>query len=319
MDRLRPVTTPESPTGPMPLPASVVVVAYHRPDSLARLLCATVAPDMEVVVVNIDADPDVREAAAAHPGVTVVDQDNLGYAAAVNRGATKATADVVVFTNDDVVIDAATVRRLADRVRNGDADVVVPAVRDCHGRVAPTITALPTPRNLLREWALAPDAPVRGWPRRLRPQKWRTPGVPESIDAASAVTVAVDAELLAEVPLPEQYFLYWEESDWFLRLARRAARVVYDPTVWVIHDGGRDDVRTDKARLMATNAVRCVRDTQGHAAARRAAWIVVLWQGRLLVADTARWWFRRPPGGRTRMQARRAGLVAAIRARDLLR
>src|SRR3954452_21414587 len=204
---------------------SVVIVAYHRPDALARLLAALDAPDVDIVVVNVEADTAVRDAVAVHPGASVIDQENLGYAAAVNRGVTKATSDVVVFTNDDVILGSATVRALAERIRAGAADVVVPAVHDEHGRVSPTIAALPTPRNLLWQWALLPDTPIPGWPSRLRPEKWRRPGTAERVEAASAATVAVATELLAAVPLPEQYFLYWEESDWFVQLARCDASV----------------------------------------------------------------------------------------------
>ena len=42
------------------------------------------------------------------------------------------------------------------------------------------------------------------------------------------------------------------------------------PDAVCVHDGGRDDVRPDKSRLLARNAVRCIRRTQGRRSAALA-------------------------------------------------
>src|SRR5207248_1025720 len=127
------------------------------------------------------------------------------------------------------------------------------------------------------EWLLLPDRPVPVLRRGNAVQKWRVPVAREAIDAASAVVVATRRELLLDEPLPEHYFMYWEESEWFWRLHRRGAVVHYVADATVSHDGGRDDVRAEKSRLLARNAVRCVRRTQGRAAALAAYAIVILW------------------------------------------
>ena len=66
----------------------------------------------------------------------------------------------------------------------------------------------------------------------------------------------------------------------------------------------------DKQRLLARNAVRCVRRTQGRFAAARAWPVVVLWQLRLLVVDT----LRMLGGRQNRAGARLAGVGAALGA-----
>jgi hypothetical protein len=78
----------------------------------------------------------------------------------------------------------------------------------------------------------------------------------------------------------------------------------------VHHAGGRADVRADKQRLLARNAVRCVYRTQGRWAAMRAWPVVVLWQTRLLVADSIRGLL----GRGDRIGARLAGVRAAVGA-----
>ena len=289
--------------------ATCVVVAFHRPREVEKLLARLSHPEIEIVVVNVDDDPDV---AAVACGSALALPGNPGYAAAVNAGVRIAGAPVVVFLNDDVDMDASAVLDLAARVVSGDANVVLPAVADAHGRREPTIAALPSPASLVREWLLLPDRPpafLRG--RACGVQKWRAPVAPERVDAAAATVVAASTDWLQRFPLPEEYFLYWEESDWFWRLKAAGARVLYDPTIVVGHTGGRDDVRPAKSRLLARNAVRCVRRTQGRRAAAVAWSVVVLWNLRLVAVDG----LRRLGGSEAaaqRIPARAAGLRAAL-------
>lgn len=291
--------------------ATCVVVAFHRPEKLAALLPRLRDPRIEVVVVNVEDDRDVAaiagDLALALPG-------NPGYAAAVNAGAHRAGAPTVVFLNDDVDLGADAVLALAGAVSSGEADVVLPCIVDGEGRREPTIAALPSPASLFCEWFLLPDRPPAGLRgRTVGVQKWRAPVVPERVDAASAAVVATSTALLRTHPLPEDYFLYWEESDWFWRLKTAGARVLYDPGVVVVHLGGRDDVRPAKSRLMARNAVRCVQRTQGRRAALLAWPVVVLWNLRLAVVDGVRQFTGSPTDG-SRFPARAAGLRAAALA-----
>lgn len=291
--------------------ATVVIVAFHRTSSLLALLERLVAPDLVVVVVNVEADPAVR-AVAQDRGARSVDlAGNPGYAAAVNRGVAVAETDVVVFMNDDARMDPDAVRRLAGVVASGGADVAVPRVVDATGMLERTIAAVPTPQSLAREWLLLPDRPVDALEGRIAVEKWRAPGTPERIDAAAAVVVATTRALVAAVPLPEDYFLYWEESEWFWRLRERGTVVEYRPEIECVHVGGRDDVRPEKSRLLARNAVRCVRRTQGRSKAAAAYVVVVAWNARLVLVDGLRT-IRRPDSNRReRLTARWAGFGAA--------
>jgi GT2 family glycosyltransferase len=293
---------------------TAVVVAFHRPASLAALLEGLGHPALAALVVNVECNPEVR-AVAKERGATVVDlPGNPGYAAAVNAGAVLAAGGVVVFLNDDCRMSARDLLQLANVVATGEADVAVPRVVDGDGVVERTIQAVPTPGTLATEWMLLPDAPVEVLATTVRVEKWRSPSVPERVDAAAAVVVAVQTSLLREEPLPERYFLYWEESEWFWRLRERGAVVQYRPEVTCTHVGGRDDVRPEKSRLLARNAVRCVRVTQGRGAGARA-WLAVLgWNLRLVVVDGLRVVLHAGPERHARFGARVAGLGAAVAA-----
>jgi N-acetylglucosaminyl-diphospho-decaprenol L-rhamnosyltransferase len=289
---------------------TLVVVAYHRPDALDRLLAAATDPAVATVVVVVDEDPAVAEVARRRGAVVVPLPGNPGYAAAVNRGVAAATTEVVVFCNDDLVVDAPTLLALADVVRSGAVAVAAPVLVDADGVAARPVSPLPTIGALALEWMLLPDRPVRGLGR-LPVQKWRTPTAPSVVPAVMAAIIAVRTEMVRALPLPEEYFLYWEESEWFHRLHRAGCRVEVRPELQARHAGGRDDVRPDKSRLLARNAVRCVRRTQGRAAAAVAVPIVVAWNARLVAADGVRHARRRDERSGAVLRARWAGLVAA--------
>ena len=265
---------------------------------------------LDVVVVNVGGDAAIDDVVRGANSVRVIAVDNRGYAAAVNTGAAVALGDVVVFSNDDVMVTAAEVSQLAASVRTGGADVALPRLFSSDGREAGTTLALPTLHRLFVEWALLPDRPIGAVASRFVVEKWRRPLSTQKIQAGTAAVVAVRADVLRDIPIPEAYFLYWEELEWFWLLHARGKDVVLAAEVTVLHDGGRD-VREEKSRLLARNAVRCVRRTQGRRAALWGYGIVILWNARLVAVDAVRTLVRPRLVPRTR-GAGMAGLVSAL-------
>lgn len=291
---------------------SCVVVAYHRPAALDALLEAIGAAH-ERIVVNVEADPAVASVAARWGAIEVPLPGNPGFGAGVNAGVRVSSGDLVAFMNDDIVVSGAALSTLAERLAEHRASVIVPRLSTPMGEVERTVMALPTAGRILLEWALLPDRPVR-WLRTLHVEKWREPATVEVVRATTAAIVLATGDLLTRCPLPEGYFLYWEEAEWFWRLAETATRVVIDPSVTVVHMGGRDDVRPEKSRLLARNAVRCVRRTQGSRAAAWAWGAVLIWNIRLVLVALLRRLIR-GRGEEPTLHARLAGLGAAVEAR----
>lgn len=290
---------------------TLIVVAYHRPHSLAQLLGRLEASDdLTVVVANVEDDRDVSKVGRAHGAEMVTVPGNPGYAAAINLAVAAVTTDYVVFSNDDLLTTRADLETLVRAVADETCDIAVPKITNSAGTPERTIAALPTPGALIKEWLLLPDRPVPSL-RWLKVEKWRLPVMTEPVDAAMGAISALRTQLLQSVPLPEQYFLYWEEHDWFWQLRARGFRVSYCPEAVAVHDGSRE-VRPERSRLLARNAVRCVRSTQGRQAAALAFPIIVLWNVRLVAVDA----FRSAAGHTTpgRLQSRRDGLRAALAA-----
>ncbi len=286
---------------------SAVVVAYHRPSELDGLLTQLRRCTAHLIVVNVDDDPAIDQVGRRH-GALVLAAPNDGYAASVNLGLRHVTTEVVCFMNDDLAVEPQVLAALA-RAAQQEQSVVLPRILDVDGVTHALAFALATPLTLLIEWALTPDERP-GWaPGWLTLEKWRPPESRMSVSAGTAAIVAAPTGLLRSFPLPEGYFLYWEELDWFWQLRTAEVDVVLLGHHTVTHGGGRGDTRPEKSALMARNAVRCVRRTQGRAAALAAWPVVVLWWLRLWLTDACRSHLDR--GAST---ARSSGLRAAVGA-----
>lgn len=107
--------------------ASVIVPTYERPETLGATVESVLdqsVTDYEVVVVDDGSeDPDqhrVLERLASNDRVTVLESsENAGPAAARNRGWRVASADTVLFTDDDCLVPNDWVERLTDGFEPG--------------------------------------------------------------------------------------------------------------------------------------------------------------------------------------------------------
>jgi GT2 family glycosyltransferase len=279
------------------------VVSYRSPDLVDRALASSSGLSHRIVV-NVEADPAVARVARNH-GVEVIDlSENVGFAAAVNVLAGATRTEWLAFANADVTLAEGLLQAVAWASAN-QWDVVCPAHLDEHGRRIASLRALPSPGRFLCEWILLPDQ-RKDWPLADFVQKWRLPTLPEPATAATAAAVLVRTDVLRQTPMPEYYFLYWEEMDWFWQLHDRGIVVTYDPRWTVRRSGGRSELGTRKWYLMGRNAVLLGQRRYGRAGAFTYRGIVVLWLARLMAGDVL------APDRRQRWRARRAAFHGAF-------
>ena len=93
-----------TPRIPAPIPATIIVPSYNRPDKLAACLEALDQqdyPDLRIIVVDDGSDTPLEPTCAPYPQVLCLRQKNQGPAAARNAGVAAAREGFVAFTDDD--------------------------------------------------------------------------------------------------------------------------------------------------------------------------------------------------------------------------
>lgn len=117
--------------------ASLVICTRDRPDELRRCLNSlteqTYSPVEVVVVDNASLDGRTRQVAEA-AGVKYVREDRPGLSHARNSGLRHASAEVIAFTDDDVILHPRWLERLVLALQESDAlavtGLVLPAELD---------------------------------------------------------------------------------------------------------------------------------------------------------------------------------------------
>jgi GT2 family glycosyltransferase len=199
---------------------SVVTVAHRSAGELAQLLPALPA-GAEVIVVDTDGS-------AAGAAATVVERrDNPGFGPANNAGVARASADVTVLLNPDIVPPPGAVERLAALAAGREA-LVVPRLLNADGSIQRSAFALPgKPSGLLM--AITPGM--------LRREPWRA-RAPRIVGWALAAALAAPTELLRRLgPFDPEAFLFYEDMDLCLRARAAGIPTVLHPEVELTHIG----------------------------------------------------------------------------------
>lgn len=215
---------------------STVIVSYDTFD-LTREAVRTAldaAPGLthEVVVVDNDS-PDssadrLREAFAGDDRVTVVESGgNIGFAAANNVGAGRASGRVLFFLNPDTVTHGDAVARLVAYLdAHPETGAVGPRVLNADGTDQPSTARFDTAWSIARHLLALPAA---------GPPLDR----PAPVDVVKGCALAVRREAFDAVGgWDDRYFMYAEENELCLALARAGRPSVFVPDAVVTHLGG---------------------------------------------------------------------------------
>jgi hypothetical protein len=233
---------------------SVVVVSWNTReltlDCIASLRRA-LAPDADacavsaeiVVVDNASSDGTASAISAGHPDVRlIISPRNLGFAAGCNAGLRTAAGRHVLFLNSDARVDGETIVGCVEFLdRHPDVGIVGPQLLHSDGRRRNSIHTAPT---VVSE--LVPKALLQFLFRRRFPSHRWVGSHPLDVEAVTGAAFFVRAAAIGEVgPLPEDYFLYLEETDWCLRMGRAGWRVVHLPNLVAVHASGASSKSRD--------------------------------------------------------------------------
>ncbi len=203
----------------------------------------------------------------------VANPRNLGFAAAVNRGAELFPSDWILLLNPDVSVPDGFLddaRAAIDRAERDDPTVGAIGFRLVDANGSPQASAGPFPTfastvlGLLR-------------PRESRKCRHYATDRPRDVDWATGGCLLVRRDCFRDTGgLDERYFLYYEDVD-FCRRAREAGYAVrYDPSVTATHHSPLHGRRVPAAmRLVTRQALLAYADRHWPTPQRRLLKLVV--------------------------------------------
>lgn len=219
---------------------AVCIVGFRNAEEVAACIAAigrSTHADYEVVICEnggAPAEAALRAALAPLPGgqtVTVVGApDNPGYAGGVNRClAGTPNADAWWVVNPDAEPEPQAMAALVARLSKGDVAAAGGTLYHPGGRVQ-------AHGGHWRDWLARPESIGHGSPL-------ATPADPAAIEAGTdyilGASMMIDRTFLDRVgPMREDYFLYGEEVEWFLRARALGLKLGFAPEARVQHGQG---------------------------------------------------------------------------------
>ena len=227
---------------------SIVIVAYHSRDEIGPGLASLprTLEDRPVEVIVVDNSPgDGTEARVApnFPGAAYVPAPtNLGFGRANNRGYARARGEFILFLNPDTVANEAALRQCLARLR-GDARIglISPRLELADGsmdlacrRSIPTLWD-----GFCRASGFAAAFPGVALFAGYNLTHLAVAGTYE-VGAINGAFMLAPRRMLVEVApdgavFDEGFFMYGDDLDLCIRVARAGWKIVYDGSVRITH------------------------------------------------------------------------------------
>lgn len=236
---------------------SIVIVSYETRELVLACL-ASIEREVraredagriatEVIVVdNASRDGSASAVRDRFPSATVIERaDNGGFAKGCNVGLRASKGRHVLLLNSDTVVRRGALERcVAFLDANPDVGVVGPQLLHADGRRQNSVHAAP---GLATE--LLPKGLLETLLPRRYPSKRRRLAGPTDVDSVLGACLFARREVLERAGLlPEEYFLFLEETDWCFAIRAAGFRVVHLPDVEIEHVSGASSRSKDAAR-----------------------------------------------------------------------
>jgi GT2 family glycosyltransferase len=224
---------------PTPL-FSIVIVAHGKREvtercleSLERVLGPALGDEVELVLVD-NASPDdtaaLFEAWRERATVLLLDS-NRNFAGGCNAGAAAASGDVLVFLNNDTIVEPDALEGLVAQAREPGVGAVGLRLHYLDGTLQHAgVGMIRVPGG-----QVVPHHLFHHQPRELAAAR-----VSYDLDAVTAACLAVPRELFLELGgYDEGYVNGWEDVDLCFRIRVAGRRIVYRGDLWLWHDEGQ--------------------------------------------------------------------------------
>lgn len=242
------------------LPISVIIVNYKTPEltlkALRALFASSILPAQVILVDNASQDETPRLVRQEFPQVNVIEsQKNLGFAGGNNLGIKQATQSYLWFLNSDTETGKKSMEQMYNYLENNKkVGAVGPQLVYPNGELQSTGGFFPTICNVfyyLFPFTFFLPKSLRKKMRSIAlfPQEIGESGL--SLDYVTGAAIMVRKSVIDQIGgMPEEYFMYFEETDWCFQMRRAGwdLRIINTEPVMHVY-GGSFKTKYDARRL----------------------------------------------------------------------
>lgn len=226
----------------------ILIINYNAIESLKALLDAltktqaspTLRAKLHITVVdNASSDGSANLVKTQYPSVNLIArEENDGYSVAVNEGIASTHHREILVLNSDVVITPekiASLRRIWERMDY--PGIIAPLHLEEDGFPQLTWGAYPNPANEAKRKRLEAGLTNREeWARRDAMREASRTREVEWVSGSCMLFTRAMAQQIG--PWDSNFFLYFEDIDWCLRVREAGLRVVHTAEVTITHEHG---------------------------------------------------------------------------------
>ncbi|UCR90344.1 glycosyltransferase family 2 protein [Mycetocola spongiae] len=236
---------------------SAITVTYNSQALIGTFLESTIQagiPASSILVVeNASPESSATRSEAERLGVGFIAlPENLGYGAAMNRGASALSMKdgYLLLSNPDVVLEPLAVKLMADWLdTHPQTGAVGPQILDETGTVYPSARLIPSLRNGIGHALFAGVWPKNPWSKRYRADAQYTE-TPRQAGWLSGACLLVRRSAFEQLSgFDEEYFMYFEDVDLGYRLGLAGWSNDYLPAARATHIGG-ESTRTNASQML---------------------------------------------------------------------
>lgn len=210
---------------------SAITVNYHQEEVTCELLASLQScgyPSLEVILIDNEASSDQSPLFQKfHPGVKVFPQkENLGFAGANNLGMSYAEGEYFFLINNDAIVPPGAIEALVLRLQKPEA-----------GMAGPKIYYYDEPLRI-QFAGFTKVHPITGRNRIIGERELDRGQYdqPKTMPYLHGAAMMVRREVVEKAgPMPEVFFLYYEELDWCEQIRRAGYQLYYEPAAAVLH------------------------------------------------------------------------------------
>lgn len=183
------------------------------------------------------------------PDILLIEnKENVGFAQANNQALKQASGKYLLLLNSDTIIPPESLTIMVDFLdKKPEVGVLGPKLVDQDLNLQTSCRHFPTLFTVLSQFfglsAMFPKSKIFGW----YDMGYWDHGQTSRVDCVPGTSLLVRKKAVQEVGLlDENYFMYFEDTDWCYRFARAGWKVVFLPNAKVIHLGGASAAKSNR-------------------------------------------------------------------------